>query len=129
MGAPTEVKWLGEQKPAPNNQQNTLQSMIGGYLFIGVLVGCYALIHWLAPTLHFSWSWWGMAYVMAGAVVGVLYGIAMFFGLWIWAAGRYGAIGFLFGWLPSSIAAVVGGYVLVIAWLPALLIGGIMAAR
>ena len=63
-----------------------------------------------------TWSWWMGAYFSIGLVIGALSALAAFAGLWIWASAEKRFWGFLLGWLPSAIAAIFIGLVLIPLW-------------
>lgn len=58
-------------------------------------------------------------YIFAGMAAGAVSGVVAFFGVWIWAARRYDLLGFLFGWIPSGVAAMALYYLMILLWLPA----------
>jgi hypothetical protein len=90
---------------------------------VGALVVAALSGSWLFGAIEISWSWewWLGAYLVVGAIVGLLSAIAIFGGLWWWAANKYAFPGFCMGWLPSGIAGWVAGWLMVGLWGPVLL--------
>lgn len=127
----TRVETVGVKKSISSESAEPAQSLRFGLILVGLMACAFALFHWIDRTTDFSWpwAWWATAYLVVGAVVGLIFGVVAFFGLWIWAANRYGALGFLLGWLPAIIAAVANGYVLLVGWLPAMIVAAVMTAR
>lgn len=80
---------------------------------------------WLRDAVAYesSWSWWGGAYLLAGAVLGFLAGLVAFCGLWFWSASEGRFWGFAIGWIPSAIAAMVLCAVMGFLWAPAIVAG------
>lgn len=87
-----------------------------------VVLAAVAGATWLRSAVHFEWSWewWLGAYVVVGLIAAVLGALGTFGGLWYWATSRYALGGFVLGWVPSGVAAVVAFFVLVFLWLPIL---------
>lgn len=61
-------------------------------------------------------------YFGIGGIFGFIVGIITFIGVWIGAAFTYGMWGFLLGWLPAYIIALIVGGLVTIAW-PLVVIG------
>jgi hypothetical protein len=55
-------------------------------------------------------------YIETGLWFGVPIGILTFIGVWIGATGSFGALGFLFGWMPAMIIGYIIGGLSVLLW-------------
>lgn len=57
-----------------------------------------------------------IGYAGLSAIIGGIAALALFFGTWWWSSERWGALCFLFGWLPASIVAYLGFWLVGAFW-------------
>ena len=65
-------------------------------------------------------------YLMTGAILGGIGALIAFFGVWIFGANQFGTWAFILGWVPGSIVAIVGFWLLMALW-PLAIIGLVWA--
>jgi hypothetical protein len=66
--------------------------------------------------MQFDWELAAAWYLGLGAVMGILAAIGLFFWCWWYGANKYGALGFLFGWIPGGVLGFVAGWAIVPLW-------------
>ena len=77
-------------------------------------------LEWFVEVVEYesTWQWWLSAYLIIGLLVAALSAFVGFFVIWWMAAKKWGGVAFVFGWLPASILAVLGGFLLIFLWAP-----------
>ncbi len=77
--------------------------------------------------MQFDWGTAAGWYLGLGAAMGGLAAISLFFWCWWYGANKYGALGFLFGWIPGGVLGFVAGWAIVPLW--SVILIGLVANR
>jgi hypothetical protein len=75
------------------------------------------------PQQMSRWTLFGFSYIEIGYILGVFAGILTFIAAYIYCIMTYGFLfGLGLGWLPSTILAIMVGWLIVILWGPILVV-------